>query len=38
VLDYYQKQNKLREVDGNQSIHQVQRILQNEINEHMGRK
>jgi adenylate kinase len=38
VLDYYQKQNKLREVDGNQSIHQVQRLLQNEINEHMGRK
>jgi adenylate kinase len=38
VLDYYQRQNKLREVDGNQSIHQVQRLLQNEINEHMGRK
>jgi len=31
VLDYYREQHKLREVDGNQSIEQVQRALLNEI-------
>jgi adenylate kinase len=38
VLDYYKKQNKLREVDGNQSIDQVQAIILNEINDYKGRK
>ena len=32
VLDYYREQLKLREVDGNQSIDQVQAMLLNEIN------
>ncbi len=38
VLDYYRKQHKLREVDGNQRIDQVQTILLNEINDYMSRK
>lgn len=36
VLDYYRKQHKLREVDGNQSIEQVQAMLLNEINDYRG--
>ena len=38
VLDYYRKQHKLREVDGNQSIDQVQMALLSEINDYMGRE
>jgi adenylate kinase family enzyme len=38
VLDYYKKQNKLRVVDGNQSINQVQAMILNEINDYKGRK
>jgi adenylate kinase len=38
VLDYYRKQHKLREVDGNQSIDQVQAMLLNEINDSMRRE
>jgi adenylate kinase len=38
VLDHYKKQNKLREVDGNQSIDQVQAMILSEINDYMGRK
>jgi len=38
VLDYYRKQHKLREVDGNQSIDQVQMMLVNEINDYMRRE
>ena len=38
VLDYYKKQNKLREVDGNQSIDQVQAMILNEINDYKERK
>lgn len=38
VLDYYKKQHKLREVDGNQSIDQVQMMLVSEINDCMGRE
>ena len=38
VLDYYKKQNKLRVVDGNQSIDQVQAMSLNEINDYMRRK
>jgi adenylate kinase len=34
VLDYYRKQNKLREVDGNQSIDRVHTKLLNEINDY----
>ncbi len=34
VLDYYRKQDKLREVDGDQGIDQVYAILLNEINDH----
>jgi adenylate kinase len=37
VLDYYQEQDKLREVDGNQSIDQVQASLLKEIHQFMGR-
>jgi adenylate kinase len=37
VLDYYRKQQKLREIDGNQSIEQVQTMLVNEINDYMRR-
>ena len=38
VLDYYKKQHKLREVDGNQSIDQVQMALLSEITDYMGRE
>jgi len=38
VLNYYKKQHKLREVDGNQSIDQVQMMLVNEINDCMRRE
>jgi len=38
VLDYYRKQHKLREVDGDQSIDQVQMALLSEINDCMGRE
>ena len=38
LLDYYSQQNRLREVDGNQSIDQVQKMLMNEINNYMGRE
>ncbi len=38
VLDYYRKQHKLRKVDGNQSIDQVQAMLLNEINDSMRRE
>jgi adenylate kinase len=38
VLDYYKKQNKLREVDGNQSIDQVQQMILNEIYAYTGRR
>lgn len=38
VLDYYKKQNKLREVDGNQSIDQVQQRILNEIYAYTGRR
>jgi adenylate kinase len=35
VLDYYRKQQKLREVDGNQSIDQVHRAIMSEINDYV---
>ncbi len=38
VLDYYREQHKLRVVDGNQSIDQVQEMLMNEINDYMSRE
>ncbi len=38
VLDYYRKQHKLREVDSDQSIDQVQMMLVNEINDCMRRE
>jgi len=38
VLDYYRKQHKLREVDGNQSIDQVHMMLLSAINEYTGRE
>ena len=38
VLDYYRKQHKLREVDGNQRIEQVHALLLNEINDPKGRE
>ena len=38
LLDYYSQQNRLREVDGNQSIDQVQGMLMNEINDYMERE
>jgi adenylate kinase len=38
VLDYYRKQHKLREVDGNQSIDQVHSMLLKEINDYKGRE
>ena len=38
VLDYYRRQHKLREVDGNQSIDQVHSMLLNEINDSMKRE
>src|SRR5436190_9865535 len=34
VLDFYREQHKLRVVDGNQSIDQVQKMLMNEINDY----
>lgn len=34
VLDYYRKQHKLRELDGNQSIDEVHTMLLNEINDY----
>jgi adenylate kinase len=37
VLDHYKKQNKLREVDGNQSIDQVQAMITSEINDYLGK-
>jgi adenylate kinase len=38
VLDHYRNQNKLRVVDGDQNIEQVQAMLLNEINNYMGRE
>ncbi len=38
LLDYYSQQNKLRVVDGNQSIDQLQKMLMNEINAYMRRE
>jgi adenylate kinase len=38
VLDYYQKQHKLREVDGNQSIDRVHKMLLNEISDYKSRE
>ncbi len=38
LLDYYRNQDKLREVDGNQSIDQVQQMLISEINDHLNRE
>ncbi len=38
VLDHYKKQNKLRVVDGNQSIDQVQEMILNEIYAYTGRR
>ena len=35
VLDYYRKQHKLREVDGNQSIDQVHQSIMSEINDYV---
>ncbi len=37
LLDYYRQQHKLREVDGNSSIDQVQAILLSVINDSTGR-
>jgi adenylate kinase len=37
VLDYYRKQDKLREVDGNQRIEQVHIALLGEINSYVGK-
>jgi len=37
VLDYYRKQHKLSEVDGNQGIEQVQKMLLAEVNSHLGK-
>jgi len=38
LLDYYRQQHKLREVDGNSSIDQVQSMLLSVINDHTGRE
>ena len=38
VLDYYRKQQKLREVDGNQSIDRVHTMLLNEISDYKSRE
>ena len=38
VLDYYKNRNKLREVDGDQTIDQVQAMILKEINDYVGRK
>ncbi|GAC1436452.1 MAG: adenylate kinase [Ktedonobacteraceae bacterium] len=37
LLDYYKGQNKLREIDGNQSIEQVQKAILREINGYIGK-
>jgi adenylate kinase len=37
VLDHFREQHKLRVVDGNQSIDQVQKMLTNEINDYLRR-
>jgi adenylate kinase len=37
VLDHYKKQNKLREVDGNLSIAEVQALITGEINAYTGK-
>jgi len=38
ILDHYEKQNKLREVDGEQSIDQVYEAILSEINNHTASK
>lgn len=38
VLNYYKKQSKLREVDGNLSIDQVQKLILNEVHASMDSK
>ena len=38
LLDHYKKQNKLREVDGNQGIDQVQAMVWSEINDYLGKR
>jgi adenylate kinase len=38
LLTYYRNQDKLREVDGNQSIDQVQQMLISEINDYLSRE
>jgi adenylate kinase len=38
LLEYYSQRNRLREVDGNQGIDQVQEMLINEINDHMRKE
>jgi adenylate kinase len=38
LLDYYRRQHKLREVDGNQSIDQVHKMLLSTINEYTGKE
>ena len=38
LLDYYNQQHRLREVDGNQGIDQVQGTLMNEINDYMRKE
>ena len=38
LLDYYRKRDKLREVDGNQSIDQVQKMLMNAITDYMRKE
>ena len=38
VLDYYSRQNKLREVDGNSSIDSVQAMLLSVVNDYTGRE
>lgn len=38
ILDHYEKQNKLREIDGDQSIDQVYEMILSEINNHQKSK
>ena len=38
LLDYFRNQDKLREVDGNQSIDQVQQMLISEINDYLSKE
>ena len=38
LLAYYRNQNKLREVDGNSSIDQVQQMLISEINDYLSKE